>query len=146
VGLRYEATIIVAATSALVWKVLTDLPAYQEWNPYIVEAEGVVEVGEVASLTISPPDSNAFSIDTEVTVVSTCQQLSLAWISDDPDRFGGGADFVISTTDAGTQLTCRQTIDGEPTVQKRGLGDRNDLALEMMLVALKARAERLGAQ
>ena len=38
------------ATPERVWQVLSDLPAYAEWNPFITEAEGAFVVGERVSV------------------------------------------------------------------------------------------------
>jgi uncharacterized protein YndB with AHSA1/START domain len=46
------------ATPERVWQVLTDLPAYAEWNPFITEAEGAFVVGE--RLSVHVPPVNAF--------------------------------------------------------------------------------------
>ena len=46
------------ATPERVWQVLSDLPAYAEWNPFITEAEGAFVVGERVSVTVPPV--NAF--------------------------------------------------------------------------------------
>ena len=36
----------IAAAPEVVWQVLTDLPAYPEWNPYSQRVEGTLRVGE----------------------------------------------------------------------------------------------------
>jgi hypothetical protein len=46
------------ATPERVWQVLTDLPAYAEWNPFITRAEGTFVVGNRLSVTVPPV--NAF--------------------------------------------------------------------------------------
>jgi hypothetical protein len=46
------------ATPERVWHVLTDLPAYAEWNPFVNSAEGAVVVG--GRLSVSAPPVNAF--------------------------------------------------------------------------------------
>jgi len=42
------------ATPERVWEVLTDLPAYPEWNPIVRRAEGTFAVGGSPSLTFAP--------------------------------------------------------------------------------------------
>jgi len=140
-GLRFEATAVIDAGPEVVWRVLSDLRAYREWNPYIVDARGSLEPGEPVELKISPPDTPTFTIETQVNAVTPAEHLALGWQSDDPDLFSGEAVFDINPTPFGAQVTFRQTVEGVPGL-KKGLGDRNDLALEMMLAALKARCER----
>jgi hypothetical protein len=38
-----------------VWRTLTDLAAYSQWNPFITSAAGTVRRGERLNLTIQPP-------------------------------------------------------------------------------------------
>jgi hypothetical protein len=47
-----RAEIDIAAPADVVWSILTDLSAYESWNPYIVEAVGVCEVGERLTMRI----------------------------------------------------------------------------------------------
>jgi uncharacterized protein YndB with AHSA1/START domain len=51
------------ATPERVWQVLTDLPAYAEWNPFITEAGGAFVVGE--RLSVRVPPVNAFVQSTQ---------------------------------------------------------------------------------
>ena len=53
VELRSEVEI--AASAELVWDVLCDLRAYQEWNPFIVEASGQLGPGGIVETTINLP-------------------------------------------------------------------------------------------
>jgi hypothetical protein len=46
------------ATPERVWHVLTDLPAYAEWNPFITRAEGTFVEG--GRLSVDVPPVNAF--------------------------------------------------------------------------------------
>lgn len=140
---RFESTIDIDASPEIVWGVLADLAAYGEWNPYIVDVRGTLEEGAALELTISPPDHPTFTTGTLVSEVRPPRQLALTWVTDDPDLFSGGAHYEIEPLGTGVQVTFVQTMVGEPGLRRRGLGDRNDLALEMMLAALRGRAERL---
>jgi hypothetical protein len=42
------------ATPERVWQVLTDLPAYAEWNPFITKAEGAFVVGDRPLFSVPP--------------------------------------------------------------------------------------------
>lgn len=39
-------TLTIEAPVGLVWEVITDLPRYPEWNPFVVGAQSSLEVGE----------------------------------------------------------------------------------------------------
>src|SRR5262245_10831209 len=45
----------IEAPPARVWEVLVDLPAYREWNPFIIEASGTVAAGERLALRMTLP-------------------------------------------------------------------------------------------
>ena len=38
-------TVTIAAPARVVWQVLTDMPRYNEWNPFCVRAESTLEMG-----------------------------------------------------------------------------------------------------
>jgi len=42
------------ATAERVWQVLTDLPAYAEWNPFVTEADGALVEGGRLSVSVPP--------------------------------------------------------------------------------------------
>ncbi len=41
-----QTEILIQASQAVVWDILTDFRAYGEWNPFIIKIEGKLEVGE----------------------------------------------------------------------------------------------------
>ena len=45
-------TVQIAAPAQVVWDVLVDFDRYSEWNPFCVEASGVLEVGEPLSMKL----------------------------------------------------------------------------------------------
>ena len=40
------------ATPERVWQVLTDLPAYAEWNPFVTRADGAFVVGSRLAMSV----------------------------------------------------------------------------------------------
>jgi hypothetical protein len=63
------------ASPARVWRVLIDLPAYWEWNPFIVEASGTVAVGETLSLRMVLPGRDPMTIEPRLLVVEPEREL-----------------------------------------------------------------------
>lgn len=63
------------ASPARIWSVLTDLPAYREWNPFIVEAKGQVAVGERLSLRMTLQGHAPMTIAPELLVVDHEREL-----------------------------------------------------------------------
>lgn len=45
-ALRIEQTLDVDASPAVVWQVITDLPRYGEWNPFVVDCRSSLVVGD----------------------------------------------------------------------------------------------------
>lgn len=48
---RIHTQIDIDAPAARVWELLTDLPGYQRWNPFVIEAEGRIGLGETLRVT-----------------------------------------------------------------------------------------------
>jgi hypothetical protein len=77
VELRSEVQI--AASAALVWEVLTNLRAYPEWNPLIVQAEGQLSEGAVVAITINLPGNR--ERNRRCRVVKLASMSELRWAS-----------------------------------------------------------------
>lgn len=65
------------ASPPRVWQVLTDLPAYHEWNPFIVQAEGRVEVNGRLRLRMQPVGGRAATL--KPTVAEVAEGSRLRW-------------------------------------------------------------------
>jgi hypothetical protein len=50
------------ATLERVWKVLTDFKAYSEWNPFVCQITGKIQVGQRFEAVIKPPDRKAVKL------------------------------------------------------------------------------------
>jgi hypothetical protein len=81
-----SASIEVDATPDEVWSVLSDLDAYDEWNPFIVSSSGTVQVG--ATLTNTLRDATGETTFTP-TVLTVTPGRELRWLG----KVGPGAVF-----------------------------------------------------
>jgi hypothetical protein len=45
----------IAAPASVVWEVLTDLPRYREWNPFTVQVDSTLKLGDPVDLHIPIP-------------------------------------------------------------------------------------------
>lgn len=63
------------APPARVWAVLTDFPAYQEWNPFITRIGGALRVGEKLSVTLSPPESRDWTFRPSLLICDAPREL-----------------------------------------------------------------------
>ena len=75
--MQLRTEILIAAEPAKVWKVLTDFPAYHEWNPFIVQISGKTEVGSTLNVEMSPPERSAVRFSPRV--LSVKPQSELVW-------------------------------------------------------------------
>ena len=58
-----------------VWRVLTDFPAYREWNPFITSIRGPLEVGAQLEITIRPRGYPEFTFTPIVKSVDRRREL-----------------------------------------------------------------------
>jgi hypothetical protein len=129
---------------ARVWEVLTDLGAYPQWNPFVVRAEGRIEVGSRLSLRMQPVGARAVSL--RPTVLDAVEGSHLRWRGRLWIRglFDAEHDFRVEALDGGrSRLTQNERFTGLlAPVMSRSL-DRHTLpAFEAMNAALKLRAEQ----
>ena len=58
-----------------VWSVLVDLPAYREWNPFIIDASGDVAAGSTLSLRMALPGRDPMAITPRLLVADAAREL-----------------------------------------------------------------------
>ena len=51
---RLHSEVLIDASPAEVWAILTDFSGYHEWNPFLVEASGVPREGHQAARHVGP--------------------------------------------------------------------------------------------
>jgi hypothetical protein len=134
------------ATPERVWQVLTDLPAYPQWNPFITRAEGTFAVGGPVSFSLSP--LNALlrrTLQPTVVEVTPCRrlrfQLRLVRLGV-PGLFQTDHTATIDPHDGGVRLWEDVRFQGllVPLVA-RSLNRNGALAFDAMNAALKTRVE-----
>ncbi len=131
------------ATPETVWNILTDLDRYSEWNPFIVESSGSVEVGNTLTNRMEPPGGKAMTFKPEVTAVELAQTFE--WLGHFGVRgiFDGRHRFELLATPAGgTRVTQSEQFDGVLVrFMRTTLDTKTHDGFEAMNTALKARAE-----
>jgi hypothetical protein len=99
--------ITVSAPVEDVWRCLTDLAAYPDWNPFIIAGDGALTVGERLRLTTRLPGSSARTSRPWVTVVEPCHYVE--WLG----RLG-----LPGVLDARHSLTLTATAGERTLVQQ----------------------------
>ena len=95
-----QSQVVIHAPAERVWQVLTDLDAYPEWNPFFVNAEGELVVGESLKLTMQPVGKDQQSFSPELLALAPHKKLvwrGRLWI---PWLFDGTHTFSIERIDA----------------------------------------------
>ena len=130
------------ASPEAVWAVLSDLPSYPSWNPFIREASGQLAAGERLDLRMQPEGGRAMRF--RPTVLKAEPGRELRWLGRlvAPGVFDGEHRFAIEPTAGGSRLTQEERFTGilVPLLAK-GLRKRTLPAFEQMNEAVKERAE-----
>jgi len=131
---------VILAPPDRVWKVLTYLDAYPEWNPFFVNAEGELVVGDSLEITMQPGGKDQQSFSPKLLALESGRKLvwrGRVWI---PWLFDGEHSFTIERIDSrSVRFTQHEDFAGifvpfvsfEPYHQ----------GWELMNAALKRRAE-----
>ena len=142
---QLHTTVTIDAAPDIVWAVLTDLDAYAEWNPFVVEAAGRVAVGERLANRLQPPGGKAMTF--KPTVTEADPERTFEWLGrlGIPGIFDGRHRFEMHpTADGGTRLDHSEQFTGllvRP--MRKSLDTTTKAGFEAMNSALKARAEVL---
>lgn len=131
---------VVDAPPAAVWATLTDLDAYEEWNPHLTSASGDLREGETVTITV---DQGGLTRTFRPTVTTVVPGRRLQWVG----RVGPSWLFE------GRHTFELEPLDGERTVlvnreERSGLLvrlvalPRDEEAYESMNWALAERVDR----
>lgn len=130
----------ISAAPERVWAVLTDFARYPEWNPLIVEASGVLAVGEVLTLRMTPggkpqtftPEVVAVRENTELRWLGA---LRWSWL------FSAEHRFALSAVGDGTRLVQSEVFRGALVPLLRTTIDQAERDFRALNAALKERVE-----
>ena len=96
-----------------VWAVLTTLPAYGEWNPFITSASGMLALGERLDLTIHPPGGRPMRFKPWVTAVDEHRYVEWLGRAGMPGIFDGRHRCTLTPLSGGrTLLQQSETFSG----------------------------------
>ena len=135
--------ITIDAPPQRVWGILTDLDAYESWNPFVVASHGEVVVGEKLVNRVQPPGGKAHTFKPTVTEVQTARTFEWLGRLGVPGIFDGRHRFDLEpTSDGGTRLIHQEFFTGVLVPFLRSsLDTETRRGFELMNDALKARAE-----
>jgi hypothetical protein len=131
-----------------VWDVLLDFPRWAEWNPFVPNVEGVLEVGRKVHIKVVPPGRKPVRFNPEVWVVRPCEKIlwgdSWLWIV-----YRGDHDFVLERLpQGGTRFSQRERYRGLPVLfmVMGGLFGPIKKGYRQMNEGLKQRVESMKSQ
>jgi len=134
---------VIFAPPDRVWAVLTDFPAYPEWNAFIPEVTGTLEKGARLTVRFAPPGGVPMTITPKIIRVEPGSRLTWRGRVVAPGVFDGEHDFVVGTRDPYvTHFTQSETFKGILVPLLAPSLNRNVHAgFKQMNEALKRRAE-----
>jgi hypothetical protein len=139
---RLHTEVLIEASPADVWAVLTDFAHYSDWNPFLVNVAGVLEQGERLSVTLAPPGGRSVRLKPEVTEVATASVFEWWGHLGVRGIFDGRHRFELHPAGSGTRLVQSETFTGLLVpLFARSLDRGTAGGFALMNAALKARAE-----
>jgi hypothetical protein len=142
--LEIQATTEIDAPADIVWRVLTDLAAFHEWNPFIREARGKPELGGTINVRVVSSLGLRLGFSAQVLACEPAHVLRWRGHVGAPWLACGDHSFTILPVGPGrVRLVQRETFSGLlPGVAKRLLRRETQRGFDAMNRALKATAER----
>jgi hypothetical protein len=137
----YEASTTIAAPPDAIWAILTDAPAYSDWNSGVVGLEGKVAPGE--KLEVRSEVNLKRSYPVKITRFEPGR--AMAWTGGIPlGLMKGVRTFSLTPENGATRFTLREEFSGPmlPLIW-RTMPDMQP-SFEKFVSGLKARAEHTG--
>jgi hypothetical protein len=130
-----------------VWAVVTDLPAYPEWNPFIRRISGDVRVGAKLEVRIEPPGGRGVTFKPTVRAVEPNRELRWLGRLLLPRVFDGEHSLRIEQLDRDrSRFIMSERFSGLLVGLFGGTLAKTETGFEQMNTALKTRVEQASAQ
>jgi hypothetical protein len=137
-----EKTVEIEAPAAAVWHVLTDFPAYGEWNPYIRSIAGELQQGERLTVRLEPPGGRGMTIRPTVLTAEADRELRWKGRLLVPGLFDGEHSLRIEPIDEQrTRFVHGERFTGMLVGLVKGVLAKTEAGFEQMNAALKERVE-----
>jgi hypothetical protein len=107
-----ETVIDIPAPPSEVWQVLTDGPAYADWNPFIRSMSGTVVAGERLTNRMHPQGGRPMTFRPRVLVADPGRELRWLGRLGLPRIFDGEHFFRLEATGDGTRMVHGETFRG----------------------------------
>lgn len=124
-----------------IWEVLVDLPAWEEWNPFIPSVKGTLQVGGRLRIVVVPPGIKPMQFRPEVFVVRPFGEIlwggSFLWIV----YRGDHAIFLQPLPGGGTRFRQRERFRGPMVFFMNNMIKATESGYHQMNRALKQRVE-----
>ncbi len=133
----------IEAPPARVWQVLTDFPAFRQWNPFIREISGAARAGNRLRVRLGPPGGRAMTFEPRVLVSEENRELRWLGRVGLPGIFDGEHLFTLEPLAGNrTRFVQRELFRGLLVPLLAGSLDRGTRrGFEEMNRALKERVE-----
>ena len=135
--------ITINATASKVWQCLLDFNSYSNWNPFMQSISGDAGVGNILTITITPPNTKAMTFKPKIIKLEQNQELVWRGKLLMPGIFDGTHSFKLVRIDQDTtKLIHGETFSGilgKAIFNK--IAKNTELGFRQMNIALKQLAE-----
>lgn len=139
---RLHTEIVIEAPPEAVWRVLTDLGAYRDWNPFMVSSAGEPVVGARLVNRMEPPGGKGMTFKPVVTAAEPPRVFEWLGRPGIPGVFDGRHRFELVPEGDGTRLVHTEAFSGVMVrVMRKSLDTHTMAGFRAMNEALKARVE-----
>lgn len=143
-----HASVDIDASSAMVWAILTDFPAYRRWNPFLRAILGKARVGNRLSVTLQRQGHEPLSATSILTLLREPREMRWRQVRFLPFLFASEHKFSIEPRGGGNvRFHQSERVTGLlATRMSAGRQRSTEESFRLMNYALKARAERFAGR